>query len=357
MHATYCDESCSHAHDGHGCEHEGHACGCPHSERYDFEFELPDVEDPDGFLARLSAFIGTLSPDSTVSEIEDALERWWRGENRALRRAMEKVHAQHCERGYGFLIHPVLGKVIPARCKSWRECEYCAWVYGKNVERRIAQVRSLRAFVVLTMPPELADPSNRAHIEAQARAKRRLEERLFRKFNRRLATVWVREHNTKGAGSGRLHLNILWDQYWVDQRWLSETAQACGFGKIVHISRVRDDGLIVAGEGRGRKLARYATKCLRYASKDLGTQADWPKNTRRWGASRRAREQMSQPMRDPNWYWSPIDPPRIPVSAEEVEAAKHSVTEPAVWLLPEAYLPVRRDVRGPPLDLRFPLSD
>ena len=219
MNATYCDDSCKHAHDGHGCEHEGHACGCPHSERYDFEFDLPDVDDPDDFLRRLAAFIATLSSDSSASDIEQALERWWRGENRALRRAMEKNHARVCERGRGILQNVVTGELVRARCKSWRDCEYCAWLYGKNVERRIAQVRGLRAFVVFTMPPELGDWSNKARIAAQARAMRRLAERLFRKFKRRFLLVWTREHNTKGRGSGRLHLNVLWDANWVAQAW------------------------------------------------------------------------------------------------------------------------------------------
>lgn len=97
-----------------------------------------------------------------------------------------------------------------------------------------------------------------------------LAERLCRKFGRRSSIVWTREHNTKAGGPGRLHLNVLWDENWVDQEWLSEAAEACGFGNVVHISRVRDtDGLIVAGEGRGQRIARYATKCLKYASKDL----------------------------------------------------------------------------------------
>ncbi len=322
-HAVYCDESCAHIHDGHGCEHEGHACGCPHSERYDFEFDLPDIDDTDDFMRRLSAFVGTLPSDYSAAQIEDALERWWCGENRALRRAMEGLHARHrkrgekaearrirrCERGRGRWLNVRSGEMTRAPCKSWRECEYCARVYGKAVEKRIGQVRALRAFVVLTMPAELGDWSNKAHIAAQARAMRRLAERLFRRFKRRFVTLWTREHNTKKDGNGRLHLNMLWDQDWVDQSWLSETAKACGFGKVVWISRVRDDGLIVAGEGRGQNLARYVTKCLRYASKDLKSQTDWPKNTRRWGASKAARAQMQRPARNPDWLYLPEEPP------------------------------------------------
>jgi hypothetical protein len=309
MHAIYCDESCSRAHDGHGCEHESHACGCRHSERYNFDFDLPDVEDADVFFRRLLAFISTLPSDCSVAQIEEALERWWRGENRALRRAMEKNHARVCERGRGVLQNVVTGEMVRARCKSWRDCEHCAWLYGRAVEKLLNQVKRLRAFVVFTMPPELADWSNKAHLAEQAKAMRRLSERLFRKFGRRFSLVWTREHNTKSDARGRLHLNVLWDQHWVDQRWLSETAKACGFGKIVYISRVRDDGLIVAGEGRGQQLARYVTKCLRYASKDLKGQTDWPKGTRRWGASKAARAQMQRPARNPDWLYLPEEPP------------------------------------------------
>ena len=307
--AIHCDESCFHAHDGHGCEHEGHVCGCPHSERYNFDFDIPDDLDADDFLLRLASFIGTLSRDCSVAEIEQALERWWSGENRAIRRTMAALHARVCERGRGVMLNIATGEMTRARCKSWRECEHCASVYGKAVERLIGQVRALRAFVVLTMPKELGDWSNKAHIAAQARAMRRLAERLFRKFGRRFSTIWTREHNTKGEGNGRLHLNLLWDQNWVDQRWLSETAKACGFGKVAWISRVRHDGLIVAGEGRGQNLARYVTKCLRYASKDLKSQSDWPKNTRRWGASKAARCQMQRPARNPDWLYLPEEPP------------------------------------------------
>jgi hypothetical protein len=92
-------------------------------------------------------------------------------------------------------------------------------------------------------------------VQAQARDMRRLNERLFRRFERRFVTVWTREHNTHGDGPGRLHLNMLWDEHWVDQRWLSENAAACGFGSIVHIARMN--------AGNVRNATTHATKCLR----------------------------------------------------------------------------------------------
>jgi hypothetical protein len=50
-----------------------------------------------------------------------------------------------------------------------------------------------------------------------------------------------------------------------------------------------------SGQGQGLSAESYATKCLSYASKDLSSQADWPKGMRRWGASRAARAQMRRP--------------------------------------------------------------
>jgi hypothetical protein len=264
---------------------------------------------------------------------------------------MGKHHACACERGRGFLVNLMTGEVIRARCKSWRECAYCAWVYGRSVQKRMSRLRGLRAFVVFTMPPDLGDWTNRDHIGAQARAMRRLAERLFRRFRRRFAMAWTREHNTHGAGPGRLHLNVLWDEDWVDRQWLSEIAAGCGFGSIVHISRLNAGTLPDA--------TSYATKCLLYATKDLSSQCDWPKGTRRHGASRKAREQMGRPERNPDWYWSPVEPQTV-----EIEGRSYVAPEPPVqreyWLLSEKYLPTRtalgqpRAGPAPPIQLGWP---
>ena len=150
-----CDESCAHVHDGHGCEHEGHVCGCPHSDSYDFEWEPPDSLSErwsDVALAGLIHFLSRLPGKLSAEETETRLEWWWRGENHKLRRAVEAFHRRTCERGRGMLVSRVTGEVILARCKSWRECEVCAWVYGKQVERLLNQVKGLRAFVVFRMP-------------------------------------------------------------------------------------------------------------------------------------------------------------------------------------------------------------
>jgi hypothetical protein len=277
-----CDDSCTHVHDAHSCEHSGHVNGCPHSESYDFEWELPDElsERWSGqALAGLIHFLSRLPGGLSAEETERRLEWWWRGENHQLRRAMGAFHRRTCERGRGFPVNRVTSEVIRARCKSWRDCEVCAWIYGREVERLLSQVKGLQAFVVFTMPADLGDWSNKEHLAAQAKAKRRLAERLFRRFGVRPMMVWVREHNTHRARApGRLHLNVAWDINWLDQRELSEMAEACGFGRVVDIRRIKGDAL---------RATQYATKCLRYASKDLRSQADWPKGTRRWGASPR----------------------------------------------------------------------
>ena len=282
-------------------------------ERYEFEHELPPelVEHwSDATTKSLLRWLSGLTGDLSTEELRARLEWWCRGENRALRKAMEQVHRTRCERGRGNLINRVTSEQIRARCKSWRECEYCAWVYGRAVERLFGQVKRLCAFVVFTMPAELGDWRNKAHISAQAIAVRRLRERLFRRYARRFAMVWTREHNTHGEGPGRLHLNLLWDKDWVDQRWLSKTAEECGFGRIVYISRVTQEGRLASGEGKGRRVDGYATKCLRYTSKELSSQSDWPKGTRRWGASRAARTQMRRPERNPDWYFSLDEEPK-----------------------------------------------
>jgi len=289
-------------------------CGCEHSDSYNFEWSPPEETTSQWSAEKFRSLLELIRKLDcgalTIDEIESRLEWWWRGENRVLRKAMESNHRNQCERGRDYLINAVTGQTIPNRCKSWRDCQYCAWLYGRAVERLFGQVKRLRAFVVFTMSPEYGAPFKRDNLAKQAVAMRRLKERLFRRFGRRLSMLWTREHNTKSGGPGRLHLNVLWDENWVEQSWLSSIAEECGFGAIVYISRIRDDGLIVAGDGKGKRVARYTTKCLKYASKDLSSQTDWPKGTRRWGASRYARMQMTRPARNPDWFFSLEEMPR-----------------------------------------------
>lgn len=67
--AVYCDESCWHIHDGHGCEHEGHACGCPHSASYEFEWDQPE-QWSDAATVSLLHFLSALRGDLAADEIE-----------------------------------------------------------------------------------------------------------------------------------------------------------------------------------------------------------------------------------------------------------------------------------------------
>jgi hypothetical protein len=145
-HAVHCEELCSQTHlDCGGCEHLSHACGCPHSELYDFDWEPASEEAerwPDGAIASLLSFISKLNCSAlSADEIGVRLQWWWRGENRTLRKAMESSHRRKCERGHGVLINRVTGEQIPNRCKSWRDCNYCAWLYGASVERLFKTIR------------------------------------------------------------------------------------------------------------------------------------------------------------------------------------------------------------------------
>ena len=70
---SVCDESCGHGHDAHGCEHVGHACGCPHSESYDFDWELSSelVEHwSDSAMAALLRFLSRLPGGLAADEVE-----------------------------------------------------------------------------------------------------------------------------------------------------------------------------------------------------------------------------------------------------------------------------------------------
>ncbi len=256
--------------------------------------------------------------------------RWWSvGCNHDDGRAVAAIHRKRCIAGRGFLNNRRTGEQKPTSCKSWRECEYCARQYALAVAERWRPVRGLRAFVVFTMPPEQGDWRNRENIKAMMRAWRRLRARLQRKFGRRFKLLWTKEH---AGAEGRLHFNVLWDAPWVDQAWLSQAAGACGFGKVVDISRIGpggrryDNQALRGGAGNGREPANYALKSFyspsklsarlasagekvsAYARKELGRTAaagdDWPKGTRRWGASRAARGEMPARPRNADWFWS-----------------------------------------------------
>jgi hypothetical protein len=64
-------------------------------------------------------------------------------------------------------------------------------------------------------------------------------------------------------------------------------------GSINHISRLNAASVPDA--------TTCVTKCLRYATKDLSGQCYWPQGTRRYGASRKAHEQMGGLNENPDW--------------------------------------------------------
>ena len=47
-----------------------------------------------------------------------------------------------------------------------------------------------------------------------------------------------------------------------------------------------------------------------------------------------ARKQMKRPDRTPDWYWSPVAPPSLPLAPAQYE----------YWLLPQTYLPDRAPI-------------
>jgi hypothetical protein len=149
-----------------------------------------------------------------------------------------------------------------------------------------------------------------------------------------------------GAG-GRLHLNLPWDFDYIDQGELSQLAAECGFGRICHISRIGRE-TVKLSEGRAGSSAaiHYAKKTgfrvVTYARK-TGSQTaiagdDWPKAVRRWSASRAASMEMGPRLGNPDWRWSPIEPPS---GAEQPSTLNY-------WLLPDDYLPSRQPIPRPP---------
>jgi hypothetical protein len=239
-----------------------------------------------------------------------------RGSNRETRRAAWA--AVRCERGRGFLVNRQTRASYPAPCRCWRECAACARAYGAALAARWSKVTGLSAFVVLTMPAELGDWRIDRNRRLMMVFWRRLYERLCRRFGRP-KLMHFKEH---AGPEGRLHLNVLWDWQWVDQGELTELAAQCGFGPIYHISRVGRGGRgveLAPGRPGSSAAVRYSAKqgfrVVAYARKTGGQTAagdDWPRNVRRWSASRAASAQMGPRPHNPDWHWSAVDPGPLP---------------------------------------------
>ena len=260
----------------------------------------------------------------------------------ALAKDVAKARHRWCRRGSGFLVNRSSGEHYPAPCRNWRECADCARAYGIALSARWNKVRGLRALVVFTMPPELGDWCIEADRRAMMRAWRRLYERLCRRFDRRPKLMHFKEH--AGAG-GRQHLNVLWDWEWIDQGELSQMAAACGFGPVCYISRVGRGVEVATGRAGSSAAVRYSTKTgfrvVAYARKTASQTAagdDWPKRVRRWSASRAASMEMGPRLRNPDWRWSPTEPPASPIAESTFD----------YWLLPDDYLPSRQPGPRPP---------
>ncbi len=261
----------------------------------------------------------------------------------ALAKDVAKARHRLCRRGSGFLVNRSSGEHYPAPCRNWRDCPDCARAYGIALSARWWKVHGLRAFVVLTMLAELGDWRIEANRRAMMRAWRRLYERLCRRFGRRPKLMHFKEH--AGAG-GRLHLNLLWDFEYIDQGELSRLAAECGLGPICHISRIGREAVeLTEGRAGSSAAVRYAKKTgfrvVAYARKEGSRTAagdDWPKRVRRWSASRAASREMGPRARNPDWYWSSVEPAS--------EAEQSSVL--TYWLLPDDYLPSRQPAPRPP---------
>jgi len=110
---------------------------------------------------------------------------------------------------------------------------------------------------------------------------------------------------------------VLWDWAWLDQGELSMLAAACGFGRVCHISRVGRAVELAQGRPGSSAAVRYSTKTgfrvVAYARKTGGRTAasggdDWPRNVRRWSASRAASREMGPRPHNPDWCWSAVEP-------------------------------------------------
>lgn len=266
-------------------------------------------------------------------------------------------HRKVCLRGYGVLASRSTGERYPAPCRNWRECPECARAYGIALSHRWSKVRGLRAFAVLTMPPEFGDWRDQGNRLRLARAWAKLRQRLNRRIAKGelaaggelLKYMFFKEH---AGANGRLHLNVLWDIEWIDENELSRLAAECGFGYVTHISRMGGEARELSrGRPGSSASVRYSMKSgfrVRAYARKTGSETaasgdDWPRGTRRWSASRSATAEMGKREPNPDWYWSAIDPPRTPVNFESLPL---SVREPRFELGPGDFY-ARRPRDGP----------
>jgi len=320
--------------------------------------------------------------------------------NRETRRAAWS--AVRCDRGRGFLVNRSSGSYYRAPCRSWRECAVCARAYGLALASRWNRVTGLRAVAFLTAAADKGEwrsaENRRAMMEGWRKLRQKLNRRILRGHlvarngecsvgaggasstaptpspntspNSPTATassgvtaplkfMFFKEHASTG---GRLHLNILWNIEFVEQDELCVLAESCGLGYVAHVSRI--GGQVLRGRAGSSAAVHYSVKqgfrvrayARKTGSRTAAAGDDWPRRTRRWGASRSASREMGPRFRNVDWYWSAIEPASPPAPPAP------SVRE--FWLLPDEYLPTRKPVeffravleRPPPVQLTWPFQ-
>lgn len=134
--------------------------------------------------------------------------------------------------------------VYPLRCKRW-SCPRCGQGKARATERLITSgLGSDRLrFATLTMP---ADVGNEAGFERVGHCFKLLRQRIKRRFGAFECIAVAELQPNRGAA----HLHVLIRGAYVPQRWLSQAAEASGFGPVTDIRRVH------------KGVARYMVKSL-----------------------------------------------------------------------------------------------
>ena len=151
------------------------------------------------------------------------------------------------------------------RCKAWA-CETCGPRKAATVRKAImerATEKALHRFVTLTLNPRNCTRLDSAKYVRNCWAKMRTY--LKRKYGKSISFISVIELQK----SGYAHLHILVDRY-IDQKWLSNSWDRIGGGKIVDIRWVDT-----------HRVAHYLAK---YLTKDM--ILDVPAGIRRYSTSR-----------------------------------------------------------------------
>ena len=231
-------------------------------------------------------------------------------------------------------------QAYPVPCRDWRRCSSCARPYGLALSRRWSRVKGLRAFVVLTMPAELGDWRVEANRRAMMRAWRRLYERLCRRFDRRPklmhlkstpapAAVFISTFCGTGSGSTKASCHG-WRPTAVSVRSATFRASAAA-SKWPPAAPVRAPRFATRRRlafGSLPTLGRPAVKPRPATNAEAGSPMS---------ASSAASTEMGPRLRNPDWRWSPVEPPS-PIAESALN----------YWLLPDDYLPSRQPAPRPP---------